>query len=426
MIEDVSIAENLLDVFAVLTNLNSYTIAWSHTSDPLPTFATSFLSAVWSVLSTTTALHSLTLDMPFHDVCQVFSVTPFNSPTYLTALSLKFGNDSPELEHSLADLPSFLNVLSPCLRSLSLYVIGHFDLSIFFATLKHFSLLTDLSLSLPCDPGHLSDTQGFAAFLNAHKTQLKSLVFSPHFCCGPRGAKNPKSTSQESSTWECHAFSTLSFPALHSLELRLNPFGTRDDYVLNTPPKFTAAVAREKLTGREILKGEDIDKDPVPLTLSILGRLILLDDLKILLSPFSLPKEKSDEDPQHSITSIRVPESLILETHILSPNLLYLLSSSLPRLKSLNLTYTWIGELGCDKEVCFYFSLSCWQTCDSLFETYQRNFVKYLRKRTYPHWHLRNFTLNSTTHEDARRRCERAIRKAVPSLDGGPVKDHMT
>lgn len=48
--------------------------------------------------------------------------------------------------------------------------------------------------------------------------------------------------------------------------------------------------------------------------------------------------------------------------------------------------------------------------------SYQQNFVKNLRKRTYPDWHLRDFTLISTTHEDARRRCERAIRKAVPSL----------
>lgn len=352
MIENLSIAENLLDGFARLTNLNSYTIAWSHAAVPLPTFATSFLSAVWSVLSTTTALRSLTLDMPFHDVGRVFSVTPFKSSTYLTTLSLKLGHTIlVKPEHSLTDLASFLNVLSPCLRSLSLHIIGHFDLSIFFATLKHFSLLKDLSLLLPCDPRHLSDAEGLTAFLNAHKTQLTSLVFSPHLCCGPRGTKIPKSTQQESSTWESTAFSVLSFPALQSLDLRLNPFGTRDEYVLNTPPKFTAAVARERLPGRKTFKGEDIDKDPVPLTLSILGRLILLDDVKMLLGPFSLPKEKSEEGPQHGIASIRVPESLILETHILSPNLLNLLWSTLPQLKSLNLTYTWIGELGCDNEV---------------------------------------------------------------------------
>jgi len=296
--------------------------------------------------------------MPFHNVCEVFSITPFKSLTYLTTLSLKFDNTYVTPEYTLTDLASFLNILSPYLRYLSLYVVGHFDFSIFFATLKHFSLLRDLSLSLPCDPRHINDTQGFTAFLDANKTQLKSLDFSPHFCCGPRGAR--KSTPQESKAWDSPAFSVLSFPALHSLDLRLNMFGTRDEYVLNTPPKFTAAVAREKLTGRESPKGEDIDKDPVPLTLSILGRLILLDDLRTLLNPFSPQKEKSEDDPQH-MASIRVPESLILETHILSPNLLYLLWSTFPRLKNLNLTYTWIGELGCDDEVCFIclFSVCC-------------------------------------------------------------------
>ena len=130
--------------------------------------------------------------------------------------------------------------------------------------------------------------------------QLKLLTFSWHFCCGRNENATRKQQGLETPCLLCALFSG-STP-----ELRLNAFETSGEYVLNAPPKFTAAVSREKFPTVNISIRAQFDQS-----------ILVLDDLK---SPFYLPRAKSEENIQH-IVSVRVPELRTLETCILSPNL---------------------------------------------------------------------------------------------------------
>ena len=67
-------------------------------------------------------------------------------------------------------------------------------------------------------------------------------------------------------------------------------------------------------------------------TLTIIGCVISLDDLALLLGPFSNSKSGS------------APRKLVLEVHVLSAKLLDLLADKLPCLERLDLTYRWIGD----------------------------------------------------------------------------------
>ena len=66
--------------------------------------------------------------------------------------------------------------------------------------------------------------------------------------------------------------------------------------------------------------------------LTIIGCVIALDDLALLLGPFSNSKGGS------------VPRNLVLEVHVLSAKRLDLLADKLPCLERLDLTYRWIGD----------------------------------------------------------------------------------
>ena len=67
-------------------------------------------------------------------------------------------------------------------------------------------------------------------------------------------------------------------------------------------------------------------------TLTIIGCVITLDDLALLLGPFS------------NLKSGLAPRKLVLEVHMLRAKLLDLLADKLSCLERLDLTYRWIGD----------------------------------------------------------------------------------
>lgn len=378
--ENLLLADHVLNALSKLTNIHSYTIKWKQAVDSGRTFCLPFLAAVWSLLlQSNIYLCSLTLDMSLSHLRDVLSLIPStatgNTFAHLTSLSLHFTNTgfsypvsfyagyASYSEQTLPPLASFLNLISPSLHSLTLSSFGHLDFSFLFLPLQTFPHLRELSLSIPCDARHLTNPCGFTTFLEAHKHQLEVLSFSPQYCClqsSPSQFQSqqsiipfPSSTSNiyhsekpAEVVWEHLAFSRLSFPTLRTLELGLNVLGPGGKRVLPCILYVAVAVAKGQLTlTRAPVNTVDYEPEQstVPLTLTIMGCIISLADLDDLVTPFS--------EYQETRAPSRRLKSLVLEVHALSVHLLDLLSSRLPYLETLELTYRWVGEAWCSNAV---------------------------------------------------------------------------
>lgn len=380
--ENLLLADHVLNALSKLTNIHSYTIEWKQAVDSGRTFCLPFLAAVWSLLlQSNICLCSLTLDMSLSHLRDVLSLIPSiatgNTFAHLTSLSLHFTNTgfsypvsfyagyTSYSEQTFPPLASFLNLLSPSLHSLTLSSFGHLDFSFLFLPLQTFPHLRELSLSIPCDARHFTNPRGFTAFLEAHKHQLEVLSFSPQYCCLPSFSSQFQSQYQQSiipfpsSTsdihhpekpvevvWEHLAFSGLNFPTLRTLDLGLNILGPGGKRVLPCILYVVVAAAKGQptLTSAPANKAEcQPEQCTVPLTLTIMGCIISLADLDDLITPFA--------ECQETRPSSRRLKSLILEVHALSVHLLDLLSSRLPYLETLELTYRWVGEASCSNAV---------------------------------------------------------------------------
>lgn len=385
--EDLVLADRLLNAFSKLTNVHSYTIEWKQVIETGRNFCLPFLAAVWSLLlHSNISLYRLTLDVSFSHLSDVLSLIPSTATritfAHLTSLSLHltstgFSFVSPPLntgytsytEQTLSQLASFLNLISPSLRSLSLSSLGHLDFSFVFIPLQTFPHLRELSLSISCDPRHLTNPRGFTAFLEAHKHQLEVLSFSPQYCCLHSSVPHsqtqlsiiplPSSTSNifhgkkpADVVWGHQTFSQLNFPALRTLELGLNILGPGGKRVLPCILHIALAVARGQL---------DLERYPVestmPLILTIMGKIISLDDLDDLIAPFSVCQETLKHNLPTTRASSRRLNELIIEVHVLSVRLLDLLSIRLPYLERLVLAYRWVGESGCSNTVSIFLLL---------------------------------------------------------------------
>lgn len=80
-------------------------------------------------------------------------------------------------------------------------------------------------------------------------------------------------------------------------------------------------------------------------SLGILGCIIALEDLRVLLHPFS--------------QGTNAPRRLVLEVHVLNVTLLDILATSLSGLHTLDLTYRWVGSSGVTNVVCLTDRTSC-------------------------------------------------------------------
>ena len=213
--------------------------------------------------------------------------------------------------YSLMNMSAFINHVTLTLQSLSISSIGHMDFSILYTNLTYFPRLQHLALLVPCDPKHLVDPTGFYQFLEAHFKTLQHVHFSPQYCC-PQSALPPDTMT--SSEWMDKCLGGgIQLHNLQHLDLGLNILGSGGKRVMLATQRFGDIVSSLA-------------------TLTIIGYVISLDDLALLLGPFSNSNSGS------------APRKLVLEVHVLSAKLLDLLADKHPCLERLDLTYRCIGD----------------------------------------------------------------------------------
>jgi hypothetical protein len=280
-------------------------------------------------------LRSIKLNMTLGHLCDM--VPPLTGLDRVQELTLHlscsdarygtWGGPGHETQQALERLAAFVNRLELSLRSLTISSIAHLNFSWLYANLTYFPLLARLALLVPCDPRHVVDPTGLHHFLHLHKDTLANLAFSPQYCCyqsalgpePPAAPAQPGAACATTEDWLGRAFGGVAFQHLHSLELGLNIVGSGGKRVMPAVPRIGAAA-------------KDVE------SLGILGCIIALEDLRVLLHPFS--------------QGTHAPRRLVLEVHVLNVTLLDILAAALPGLHTLDLTYRWVGSSGATNVVC--------------------------------------------------------------------------
>jgi len=324
--EDLELADKFLGALAQLRSVEEYIIEWKQGVEAERSFCLPLLTAIWPHHAH--RLRTIKLDMMLSHLCDMLATVI--GLDHLEDLTLHFtcndarfgpwGGPGYEAKYAFEQLATFMNRLTSSLQSLAISSIGHLNFSWLYASLTYFPHLASLSLLVPCDPRHVVDPTGLHQFLQAHR-RIKRLNFSPQYCChqstqAPEAAHGCVSTDD----WLDRAFGGLCFQNLHFLDLGLNVLGSGGRRVMPPVPHIGKASKCVK-------------------TLGITGCVISLDDLRLILEPFS-----------HTAGG-NSPYALILEVHILNVALLDLLAELLPDLKTLELTYRWVSSSGCTSEV---------------------------------------------------------------------------
>ncbi|PPQ90333.1 hypothetical protein CVT25_007735 [Psilocybe cyanescens] len=369
--EDVELADKLLDALASLHHIEEFTIEWKQGFEAERSFCLPLLIAIWPLVSQNVRV--IKLDMMLGHMADM--VSPLSGLDRVQELALNFTchderfgpwvGPGYEAKDAFEQLAAFTNRLAPSLQSLTISSIGHLDFSWLYANLTCFPHLTSLSLLVPCDPRHVVDPTGLHRFLRAHHG-VENLNFSPQYCCH-QSALQPEAAHGRISTedWLARVFEGVTFSNLRSLELGLNILGSGGKRVMLTVPRIGYAAKNVK-------------------SLTIAGCLISLEDLRLLLGPFSLAGGGAS------------PRTLVLEVHVLDVTLLDLLADLLPGLEMLDLTYRWISRFEC---------------------TNAAEFTEQLRGRRYEQWKLWKLVLRcSRRNDDARWPSQQAISRSVPGL----------
>ena len=328
MLEDVELADRFLAALASLHCIEEYVIEWKQGVEAERPFCLPLLSAIWPLYGH--SLRIIKLDMILTNLCDILGTVTGLDHVQELSINLtcnhgRFGHwglGENEAKDAFERLATFMNRLVLTLRSLTLSSIGHLNFSWLYCNLSYFPHLTSLALLLPCDPHHVVDPTALHRFLRAHHT-IEHLNFSPQYCCY-QSSLPPGIHTQLISTedWLNRCFTGITFQNLRHLELGLNILGSGGKRVLLPVPRIGDAARNVR-------------------SLTILGRIISLDDLALILTPFS-----------HAGCGI-APRILVLEVHVLNMNLLDLLADYLPGLIRLDLTYSWVHSPGCTAEVYF-------------------------------------------------------------------------
>ncbi|KIK04476.1 hypothetical protein K443DRAFT_675931 [Laccaria amethystina LaAM-08-1] len=370
--EDVWLADRLLSALSKLTSIEEYIVDWKRGLEGERHFCVPLLTAVCGP-TLVRDLTSITLHMTIGQMSDsIFDVTGLDK---LQELSLNFTcgdlHFGPwEARYALEKMSAFINHVALTLQSLSISSIGHMDFSILYTNLTYFPRLHHLALLVPCDPKHVVDPTGFHQFLKAHFKTLQHVHFSPQYCC-PQSALPPDTMTTNEWMDQCFG-GGIQLHNLQHLDLGLNILGSGGKRVMLATQRFGDIVSSLA-------------------TLTIIGCVIALDDLALLLGPFSNSKGGS------------APRKLVLEVHVLSANVLDFLADKLPCLERLDLTYRWIGDskTGSTSEL-------------------ETAFVEDMKGRTYFHWKLWEIVLRcSRQNDDARWPCQQAIIRCIPGLSSG-------
>lgn len=200
--------------------------------------------------------------------------------------------------HNTKDSLRSLSILSTCSSE-------NLDLSRLFKLLKRFPRLCSVSLSIPFDGGHLSNPASFSSFLEMHRETLQRLSLNASRCTPVHTGKY----DPDCINWIQRIMLSVHvpFPQLRSLELALRP--------LRAPLHILSDFLTKHCPTLESLILND--------------RILTFADVECILEPFE---------------SIQ-PEALTLKhlqfrVSYLSPELLFLLASRLPRLRSLSVYFT--------------------------------------------------------------------------------------
>ena len=139
----------------------------------------------------------------------------------------------------------------------------------FLNTVHEPHILPPPPLLVPFDPKHLLHPTGFHQFLKAHFKPLQHVHFSPQYCC-PQSALPPDILTTNERMDQCF-WGGIQLHNLQHLDLGLYILGSGGKRVMLATQRFGDIVSSVA-------------------TLTIIGCVISLDDLALLLGPFSNSK----------------------------------------------------------------------------------------------------------------------------------------
>ncbi|KAF8066924.1 hypothetical protein FPV67DRAFT_1497046 [Lyophyllum atratum] len=291
------------DTIAGLENLSEYSLEWEHDRPYHPELYQAFLGPLLTRIQN--KLVKLSLNVPPE---MLRYLAPIALPR-LEHLNVDFCTKKlsrEEINQIFDAFVVFVNNLP--LQSLSItsrMPCNNLDLTRFFSMLGVFPRLTRFSLSIPFDGAHLSPPYTLVTFLNKHRQSLQHLQLSSSRCSTPDSPTDP-----EAKFWIQKILSSLHtpFPRLHDVHLALRPLKADLTPVIG----FLARHASE------------LDN------LTLTARALTYTEVKDIL----------DEIGAYAHSSLL--KHLRLRLQHLSPALLELLASRIPRLALLELTF---GEI---------------------------------------------------------------------------------
>ncbi|TFK34701.1 hypothetical protein BDQ12DRAFT_656632 [Crucibulum laeve] len=363
----------LQGAIASLSAVREYGIHWDEKRPYHPELYRGFLLPILKALGS--HLEKLTIKIPPEMLGSLARAALPN----LQELDLRLytgAMNTNEIRHTFDALLVFLHNLKDSLRSLSISSTNkseNLDLCYLFANIGTFPFLRSIRLSIPFDGRQLSSTAPFEAFLDNHRSRLEYLTLSASSCSVNNGSAD--GMSAKCANWIqsiVGAASHVPFPELRGVELALRPL--RADL---TPLFSFLSVHRITLE-----------------SLTLTDRTLTWYEVEMLLDALS---------GQGRLRQIH------LSIRSLSPEILSLLASRLPRLGSLRLAFTEVAANGVK---------GSWKR--QMDEVKDLRYALRQRKRDYENWILRNLAISAgpqNSSESWLDALEQQLVECIPSLE---------
>ena len=292
----------MLEVLSGLPNVTDYYVTWSGLP-PVTASAVSFLSTVFQ-----SNLRKLSLSISLENVKNL--LTPSFQVQHLEELDLCIYPERVPLKERAAILDDHLapaiNALHKTLRTLTIRSWEPTDLAPLFYAIRRLPALEELHVSIPIEPVHLGDAEGFSRLLVTHSATLRTLHLRASCSGSTSGNFTPDIISFD--TWVREAICSVHLPNLTALDISSQhfPLATAEACVR----QFGGSIRSLALTGcrRGYANVED-----------------LLDIILVCQAGMR------DPDCNPGLQRLR------LNVEILSPQLVTLFETKLPRLQRLEL-----------------------------------------------------------------------------------------
>ncbi|KDR80901.1 hypothetical protein GALMADRAFT_241405 [Galerina marginata CBS 339.88] len=363
------VVQIMLEVLSGLPNVNEYYVTWCGLPSISAT-AVPFLSTIFQA-----NLRKLSLELSLENMQNLltpsFKVENLQE-LHLTIHSENINSVSERNDILRTHLAPAISQLRSTLQTLTIQSWEPADLSPMLFAIKCLPVLKELSIAIPVESTHLGDPEGLAQFLNTHRASLRTLRLRATQFGGV--GMTPDLVSFD--TWIRNAMSGVSLPKLRVLDITSNLF-----------PVYTSILCLRHFSSTIT-------------SLSLTGCYRTYEDVEEAINLVS--------DRDEALCRLRI--GLVS----LSPQLVDLISSQLPRLFKLELVVKFILPHAQDSpEFSAEFPGEC-QRSSQVDE-----FLSEMGNRCYSHWTLghmsvlADFLPHRPHYEEL---LEHAFRRCIPSI----------